>query len=437
MFNLNDQKFRDIPLVLVIIAFSVSMTGCDLLEVDNPNSLVESDLDNPASASALANGAEATITEGLGIALGPYSAATDELTWVGTLDAWQQLDQGEVDDPQNQFIDEAFNQLSEARWTADDAIRRLKKFKDEGKLQNQKALIRAYFYGAVAYTSIADLFDNFVISEKGESAPPQGASNMRAFYQTALDYIEKGRALTGSSATKQWEDRLLALKARVLYAQQLWTKLNPSVEAQNPLVASQRAADVAREALSRTGAQNEWEYDLEVTTRTQDNDMAYSVNQRLELRFGDTYIEATSDNKVDSVVLQDPIDNITSPHLVDEINQFSEAEQYADIPLLSNRELHLIIAEHALAQADSSTFEQHINTVRNYDGLSDYDGQISALEILKHERQVSLFLQGRRLADLYRFGEASPEWVSSRVDPGTFFPITITEIRSNPNVDLE
>lgn len=436
MFYHTNRLISKSPFLIAAVVTTLMVASCDVLEVNNPNSLIEEDLGNPASASALANGAEATVTEALGIALGPYSAATDELTWVGTLDSWQQLDQGELDDPQNQFIDEAFNQAAEARWTTDDAIRRLQSFRDEGKLQNRTALIRSYFYGAVIYTSIADLFDNFVISKKGEAAPPTGKTNIRKYYQQALTYIQKGRALTDSSGNAVWETQLLALKARVLYSNQLWTKLNPDVDTGDPIVSSQQAADVARQALGRTQPGDDWEYQLEVTTRTQDNDMAYSVNQRLELRFGNTYIEPTSDNKVDSVVLQDPIDGITSPHLIEEINQFTSAEQYADIPILSNRELHLIIAEHALSKGDTPTFEKHINAVREYDGLTEFDGQIPAIEILKHERQVNLFLQGRRLADLYRFNEESPEWVSSRVDPGTFFPITITEIRSNPNINL-
>jgi hypothetical protein len=208
------------------------------------------------------------------------------------------------------------------------------------------------------------------------------------------------------------------------------------VDTDNPLVSSQQAADAARNALDRIGSENDWTYQLEVTNRTEDNDMAYSVNQRLELRFGDQYVEPTADHKVDSVILKDPIDDVTYPYLQTVIHDFTEAEQYADIPLLSTRELHLIIAEHALANEDEQLFKEHINTVRQFSQLTDYEDQLPAVEILKHERRVNLFLQGRRLADLYRFQESAPTWVSSRVENGTFFPITITEIRSNPNVDL-
>ncbi|MDZ7694359.1 MAG: hypothetical protein U5K69_25090 [Balneolaceae bacterium] len=56
--------------------------------------------------------------------------------------------------------------------------------------------------------------------------------------------------------------------------------------------------------------------------------------------------------------------------------------------------------------------------------------------MLEHSRRVNLFLQGRRLADHYRFGSSSPEWAPNQDEAGTFFPITITEIRANPNIDF-
>lgn len=59
------------------------------------------------------------------------------------------------------------------------------------------------------------------------------------------------------------------------------------------------------------------------------------------------------------------------------------------------------------------------------------------MDLLEHERRVNLFLQARRLADHYRFGSPSSNWLENSaalVRPGTFFPISITEIRSNPKV---
>lgn len=418
----------------LILLFTTA--GCDVLKVNNPNSLVEEDLDNPAAAPAIANGAEATLTEALGNLLGPYSTATDELTWIGTRDAWQDLDQGELGNPLNEFADGAFNAISEARWTADNAVSRLEGFREAGNLEQNLPLVRSYLYGAVNYLTIAASFDNVVIGNRQEAVPPVGEENMDSLYETAFSYLDKGLSLVQSGS--EWEARLLAVRARAHFEQALWNKLNPDVATGNPLVQSTEAANDAREALSIMENGSDWQYQLEVTSETPSNNMAFQVNERLELRIGNAFVEPTNDNtKAASVSLEDPIDEVPAPYLVNRINTFVEANEYADITIASARELHLIIAEDALARGDQQNFEDTINNLRSLDGLSGYEGQLPAIDLLKHERQVNLFLQGRRLADLYRFELDSPEWISNRVEVGTFFPITITEIRANPNISLD
>jgi hypothetical protein len=50
---------------------------------------------------------------------------------------------------------------------------------------------------------------------------------------------------------------------------------------------------------------------------------------------------------------------------------------------------------------------------------------------------VTLFLQGRRLNDMYRFGIVDPEWSpqsDAALCPGSQFPIVDAERQTNPNV---
>ncbi|MFB6241029.1 MAG: RagB/SusD family nutrient uptake outer membrane protein, partial [Gemmatimonadota bacterium] len=139
-----------------------------------------------------------------------------------------------------------------------------------------------------------------------------------------------------------------------------------------------------------------------------------------------------------SITFKDPIDTGTVPRMVKErVNDYSTNPETAPITVVSAREMHLILAEAALAQGDTGTFTTHINHVRAMDGLTPYEGQIPAMEMLQHSRKANLFLQGRRLADMYRFGTKAPMWQegsSAASQPGTFFPITVVEIRSNPNL---
>lgn len=452
VFKTNDHKFENTTdttmkkkpktniylktrFLAVILIAGFGLISCDILNVDNPNSLIEEDLNNPAAAPAIANGSEATLSRALGDLLAPYSTVTDELTWIGTRDAWLQLNQGETDDPLNEFVDGAYASINEARWTADNAIQRLEQFREQGSLQDATPLARSYLYGAITYLHIADSFDNFVISDRQEAGHPIGRENLYELIDTAIEYTENGLGVAAEGS--EWSVRLQAVKARALYSRALWDHLKPQLDTQNPLVESSEAVAAAEEALAAIGDESDWRFQIVVTSETPSNNLAFQVNERLELRIGDTFVQANSENTgVESVTLQDPIDEIPAPFLVQEIEVFSSANEFADYTIVSARELHLIIAEDAAARQDSEDFTFAINNLRTLDELTEYNGQIPERELLEHSRQVNLFLQGRRLADLYRFEKTSPQWSPSRVNPGAFFPITNSEITSNPNVDF-
>ena len=60
--------------------------------------------------------------------------------------------------------------------------------------------------------------------------------------------------------------------------------------------------------------------------------------------------------------------------------------------------------------------------------------------MLIHERRVNLFMQGRRLNDMYRFGIQSSAWQSTRkaaTNPGTFLPITKVELDANCHITAD
>jgi hypothetical protein len=448
------QNMRRSALALTTALFLlVAATGCgDILEVDNPNSLIEEDLNNPSAANAMTNGVEASLTRALGAILAPYSTATGELAWIGSRNGWGQLDIGTVSDPGNEFTDAAFPYVAEARWQADDFIDRLETFRSEGTLPNDRDLGRLYLYGAIAYTTIADMFENYPIDSEGrEGAPPVGEENMVQLYSTALTYIDNGLPLVESGS--DLEATLLGMRARILHSRAVWQKVNPSgqVNTSNPLVGSTDIVSAAQAALDAMS--DDFVYELELTSSSPglvvgDLSMALQVNDRAELGFGPNYVRPNDDGTytpndndpedgISAVIFEDPITEEVHPHVQQTIDQFVAAGQFADIPVVTAREMHLILAEAALAGVGSVDFATQVNAVRSLDGLPAYDGSGDAAferELLINSRQANLYLQGRRLADHYRFEDAPPEWTGSRDTPGTFFPITITEIRANPNI---
>ncbi|MFB6249451.1 MAG: hypothetical protein ABEL97_12855 [Salinibacter sp.] len=445
------SMYKRIASLSLIVLLAVGIGACDLLEVQNPNTLEEQRLNVPSAAAPMTDGLQSTVTRALGYIYAPYSASTDELIWVGTRDAWLNLSRGFIGNPNNEFSDVAFTYVAEAEWTAREFVGRLEGFQEEGTLPNEQLLARAYLYGAIIKTTVGDMFSNWAFSDKREAGTPIGEQNMTRLYDKALDWVNKGLQLDSNYRTE-----LQAMKARILFSRSVWSKVHPAddVNTSSPLVSNQAAADAARAALNMMEGDN-FIYALPVSSDGDfESDVAFQINQRNELAPDSTvYVESQSSDgkKVAEVTFEDPVDEVVHPYLQDVITtKYSgNGTQFQDIRIVSAREMHLIIAEVALANGDTgpgSTFRTQINRLRALDGLSPYDGPanegVSRMRLLEDSRQANLYLQGRRLTDMYRFGEISPGanqgWIpesDARQNPGTFFPLTNTEIRSNPNVD--
>jgi len=428
------------PLVATFIAGALLLTigsGCDILDVSNPNNLTENQI-GPTSIVPLANGAEASVTRALGAVYGPYSAATGELIHIGSRNAWGQLDDGAIDVPGNEFSDSAFPYVAEAVWLTRTNIERMETFRENDNLREVQPLVRTYLYGAIAYTTTADVFDNFVLSDQRDAGEPLGSANMDSLYTQAITWLDRAITLAQSNSIDQPSlATLYGMRARAKYSRALWQKLNPSVNTSNPLVNSSGAVSDAQEALSRMSG--DFTYELELISSSPGLvdgavSVAFQINNRRELQFSERYIEVNDDNEFVSVTYEDLVSGEVHPYLQSFITSYRSQGQYADIPVVSQREMYLILAEAALAGNANLDFGTQINTLRALDDLPDYTGQVDARTLLEQAREVNLFLQGRRLADHYRFETPSAQWGGNRDEPGTFFPITLTEIRANPNL---
>lgn len=432
---------------LLAVLLALGVAACtNPLEVENPNKLTEEDVSQPSAMSSLTNGALASVTRGIQAIGGVYLTGSDEITWIGSRDAWNQLDQGKVDDPVNEFADAAFPFVAEGRFMADRAISEGERFRSEGELRNPLELARAYLAGALIYTSIAEQFDDFVLPEDPqEPAPPVGESNMSQLFDTAIGYATSGLEIARAAGDTELEARLLAMRARAKHSKAIWNELNPPLSSQvdpaAPLLAeAPGAAEDARQVLALVA--DTWRFRLDMRTELVVGDLSFAlqVNQRGEIIFGDQYVDRDPEDPttVTEIVIRDPIDDVPDPVVTAKIDEFQAGGELAGMTMSSAREMHLIAAESELAQnGDTPTFRSHINAVRSLDGLEAYDGQIPAVDILEYERRVNLYLMFRRLNDMYRFGVVDPKWQTTSVafrEPGTILPITITEIRSNPQV---
>lgn len=446
---------------LLALGIAVSVVGCDsLIEVENPNNVTEDNFSAPVAANAVVNGALYEVQNAFAGELGPYSIAGDEIEWSGSRDAWQELMLGEIRNPQNEFTDAFFDEMAVGRWMVDEAITLLEGHNSDGNLEDVDDLARAYLFSGIMYVIIADWFDDFVFSDRQVASPPIGPSNMGSLYTTAIGRLDLGLAITSSGNLGR---NLMAMRARAKHAQSVWAMIgdnatlsyttsptitHPSGTAHNiivvpntGLISNSAAATDAAAALAMQGG--DWRYDFEYRGSTLVSQFGAWNFERQENRISDDYGYAASSNTtIDSIRLLDVVDLIPDPRIIQwvlvELQPNNDELNHVQ---LSARGMHLIIAEHELAtNGATAAFAASINAVRTLGGVSDWTAAsgVSARDILIHERRVNLFLQGRRLNDMYRFGIASNRWnptFEAFSAPGVFLPISIREIRANCNLN--
>lgn len=425
-----------------LLVVAVAASACrDPLNIPDPNSIQGEDLDNPAAVPSLVSGSLKNTNEMIGEMGAIYGAASDEIRWIGSRDAWQSLSQGFVDDPVNEFSDAAYPDVTDARFMADRAISKAEEF--QGQLADQSNLVRAYLQGAVVYTTIADAYDDFVIpDDPQEAAPPIGSGNMVQLYDRAIQWLDSAEDMARNLDAPELVTRAIAYRARVRHAKAVWNKLNPpGTTPSDPLVENAEMAQDAQAALGRIGLTADWRWEATFSSASAVNNLGFQVNERGELQFGPEYVEVVEGNEsnVEAVVLTDPVTGEPSPVFQRRLSDFQSGGQFSSLYVTTAREMHLLLAEHRLAQQDTAGFETHINHVRTIAGQEQYTGpgQVPVMEMLEHTRQANLVIMNRRLADMYRFGVTSARWLPqspAATEPGTFFPIAITEVRSNPEV---
>ena len=432
---------------LVAGALVAGVACSDFLNVENTNAIPEEDLNNAASAGNQANGVLAATVRALSGVRVPYSVATDELDWIGSRDAWLELERGQIGNYINEFTDQAFPFIAEARYLGDQTIARLRTFQGNAELQDSSHLARAYLYTAIVYTTIADMYDDYAFSDKRDSKAPIGRANMGRMYDTAIVYLDRGLQIangnTGAAYTAL-RYPILAYRARAKHAKAIWTMLTPQSTAApaSPLVNNAGANADATAAMALTGVVADQKFELVNNIEaTAGINLWFEVNGRNEHAIGAAYghRNATTNQTTglrDTVMLaRDP----TTQAAAVRFTGFGTLS--GTFTITSNRELRLILAEAALAAGNTATFRTELNAVRALDSKTAWAGNnpatVTDLFMLRHERQSQLWLMGRRLSDLYRFGikdarwQATPNFANAFTATGLFFPIPNIERLAN------
>lgn len=434
---------------LVAVALSTACANPFDTDVDNPNAVVEDSLTNPAAATTLVNGQGASVTRALTAIYGPYSVSTDELTWVGSREFWKNLDDGDISDPVNEYTDGAFPFVAEAQWLTNYTIAKVLQFEADGTLRNRRDIVRSHVYGAVIYITIGDMFDDFILeSDRQTTAAPVGPANMQIYYDSAIVMLDRALPVAQALADLELQRQVLGLRARAKHARAAWATVRPArTTPANPLVADATGAAADAAAMLAIGgtAPTAGNYAFRLTP-TANNlagiNVGFELNNRGELRAGDTFVNPNPTRPIvpadgiAGIAMIDPVTGVASTAVANAIDACCRPTVGNNVPMTqtSAREMYLIIAEGRLAAADDPGFLTNINSARAVYGLPAYPGVTGdGRAQLAYERKTQLFLQGRRLMDMQRFGENDPRWLASSTAMNNicFLPITYVERLSN------
>ena len=427
----------------LVAVLTVGTTGCDsLLDVENPNNVVQSDLEDASSVNAMVNGALSLAGSAVGDVAVSTSDLADEFKHTGSQNWAAELDVGSITNPEGRS-DALFNALAEARWMADEAIAIATEF--SGELTVPTDLARANLVSGIVYLTIADNFEDFTFSNRTEVGPPVGEANMHTVYDIAIERLQAAETEAASRGATSMVTAAKALQARAHWAKALWQKLNPPGSAPaDPLVNNSQANALAGEVVGMVGATSPWSWNFTYSSSTQSNPLGSWTNSRQEFAVNERYAQLDAAGRtVVAVTFEDPVDGIVDPALDKIITDFVDDFLYPPTVVINARELHLILAEAALASGNTGGAVTHINHVRAIKeavtgvSMTPYDPDIhdpSPMDMIIHERNVNLFMMPtRRVHDQYRFDIPAEAWApgSDATRNGQVFVIGQDERVSN------
>jgi hypothetical protein len=434
---------KKIKAPILAVAAVFTLTGCDLLDVDNPNSLVEEDIQREAAANGVANGSLRLASTAIADVWEGPAVVSDELYWTGSRDAWGQLDQGFIDDPYNEFTDGAFPGFGQAVWMAREAVTILQGHvgNNPGDDDFARDLARAQMFRGMVLMVTGESQDDMTFSDKQEDGAPVGPAGMSGVLDQAI--AELDAAVSGFSTLGEADlaTTATAIRARAKMSRAIWDVLNPTATVGTALAMAAARTD-AETVLAAVGG-SDWKYNLTFSSASASNPMVSNVNNRGENQWDESLVENTgpgASGRTGVVTLEDPVTGAPDLAVAAALVQWG-SNQYGPVSIATERLMRLIVAEDALAGGDTGEFEAQINAIRDLDNAdAAYDYAFAAgneVEALTHHRRVNTLFMGLRMQDMYRWGLTLDKWdpqSAAVTAPGTMLPITIVECRANTTI---
>lgn len=411
----------------VLAGLFLTITACDILDVEAPSRVDADNLRDPANASLLVESA----MNDFNCALSHYIGASG---FIGTeLQAAANIGGSSyVFYDQRVFTPDGFGAmyatgscagnapnvyqpLSTARWQADNALERLQEWSDSEVPNRARLMATAAAYGGYSYTLLGEGMCRAAFDREAPLEPDAIFRRAEERFTTAIEMASQADA-------SEIENMARVGRARAL--------LNLGEYSAALDDAEQVPVGFVRTA-SYSGVDPSTE------------NRVYTMNRRdllasVEAPYRNMTFEGEDDPRVQVTDL-----GVVGPG--SEVDIWA-AEKYSGIdspiPVATWEEAALIEAEAALqANDDTDRAVQIINTLHDRAGLPDFQSS-DAQEIMDqiiYERRAELFLEGHHLMDMKRYDlpldppPGEPFRFGGLYGDQTCFPLPAVEYRNNPN----
>lgn len=409
--------------VLVLMLFPLA--ACDsFFEVDNPGSLIDTDLETPFLESTLSTSAEGEL-------VGPFSSALvngemlGDHVWHPSVQDFALLIDAGYRDRDISVAESLFNGLASAIWVADNMVERLQVM--VANPGSNIGVANSYFMGGLARITKAAYYEAVVYDGGGTITPAQAISDAREKFLRAAE-------VAGGAGNANLRAAALggaARASRSLYYEGL-------IESGSGNAAEmQQAESYARQALDVSADfRVNLRYGQPGTTNGHYNGLTIGPYHRMHESYAFRPDPVTGE--ADPRIVFNPEPEVPGPRGEPRFRQMKYPSLTSPLPASRAAEAELIVAEGRLMAGDLAGAVEWINRLRAHSGLAPFSSS-NAAEIraqLLYERDTELWLEGRRWED-HRYYDIIPlAWNQRNTDIGTRvrWPISVQERFNNPNI---
>lgn len=403
---------------LGVLSWALASLACDPFEVVDPQRYTDLALDS--ALEAVANGAEGAFH----LEIDSYVIFTallgDEWQHTGTWAGYDDLDKGRARYGLSVQSDPLYNALMRARYATQDAADR---FKRVGLADTDPKAIQVKATEGWIDLYLAEGFCEATAGQGTEAVPDV------QMYQQAITKLRQALGLAQQANLSEWINYTHAGLARA----HLLAGSYDSAEAHARLVPDNFVK------YAKFSATNASQYNAVVFLNTVGFNKAAGLRQ-MWWPMVDTIAGKMRDpwtGELDPrVEVRHPPGSLGVDGRTPHYSQWKYKALGDDIPITKGDEMRLIEAEVAWRKNQLGTAMAKLNALRAKVGLSplpDPAGDANRVrDYLLSERFAVLYMEGRRLADLYRFN-----LIRSRLGPNRLmkFPMSQFEAQNNPNIE--